>query len=131
MLVRLAGSRKRYFGRLWDWFCGTGSELNLEAETSEPDLEAEIEKVLECSVIIKAGDVRGNGVVVGPRKVLTALHGYYEKNKKFDVIDYHGVVRKGFVLKTWYEQSVVDIAVIELYLSLLYSKTLCQSKLIM
>jgi len=80
-----------------------------------PDYIAEIEKVLDCTVIIKSGNgASGNGIIVTPTKLLTALHGFFQKNDPFQVIDRHGVSRQGFVRETWYTPSIVDIAVIEL-----------------
>ena len=49
-----------------------------------------------------------------PTKLLTALHGIFRKNDKFEIIDRHGISRQGFVKETWYESSKIDIAVIEL-----------------
>lgn len=82
---------------------------------TEPDLTAEVQKVLDCTVILKSsGGARGNGIVVTRNKLLTALHGYFHEGDLFDIIDRHGISRKGFVKRAWYSENVVDMAVIEL-----------------
>jgi hypothetical protein len=75
----------------------------------------EVEKVLDCTVIIKSvTGSRGNGIVVAPNKLLTALHGCFKNNDIFDIVDRRGISRRGFVKESWYSASRVDIAVIEL-----------------
>ena len=79
-------------------------------------MEKKISVALDCSVIIKAidCDAMGRGVAVNKTMLLTALHGLFKEGDKFEVIDRHGISRKGTVKATWYESSSVDIAVIQL-----------------
>lgn len=49
-----------------------------------------------------------------PTKLLTSLHGYFQEGDLFVILDRRGIARQGFVKRSWYNQSTVDIAVIEL-----------------
>jgi hypothetical protein len=52
---------------------------------------------------------------VAPNKLLTALHGYFQNNSVFEIVDrHHGISRQGFVRESWYHAGIVDIALIEL-----------------
>lgn len=81
----------------------------------EFDFDAESQKVLDSSVIIKSlSGARGRGIVVTSNKLLTALHGVFKQGTACEVIDWHGKVRNGFVLATWYSPPLTDIVVIQL-----------------
>ena len=51
---------------------------------------------------------------MAPKKLLTALHGYFQNNSVFEIVDRHGISRQGFVRENWYHANIVDIALIEL-----------------
>ena len=51
---------------------------------------------------------------MAPKKLLTALHGYFQKNSVFEIVDRHGNSRQGVVKESWYSANIVDIALIEL-----------------
>lgn len=51
---------------------------------------------------------------MAPKKLLTALHGYFQNNSVFEIVDRHGISRQGFVRESWYLANIVDIALIEL-----------------
>lgn len=79
------------------------------------DISVEIEKVLDCTVIIKSSEgASGNGIIVTSNKIVTALHGLFGENDHFDIIDRHGHLRAGLVKKNWYSANIVDIALIVL-----------------
>eukprot|EP01031_Cornospumella_fuschlensis_P028311 gene28311-34183_t len=81
----------------------------------EPDLDAEVDKILNCTVIIKVIDgARGNGIAVTRTKVLTSLHGLFNQGDAFNIIDCHGTIRRGSVLRSRFSSRIVDIAVLEL-----------------
>lgn len=83
--------------------------------TAQLNLQIEVEKVLDCTVFIKSSTgARGKGIIVHPDKLLMSLHGYFKKNDPFEIVDRHGVSRRGFVLDAWYAEDEVDIAVIQL-----------------
>lgn len=74
-----------------------------------------MKKVLDGAVLIQSpGGIHEYGIIVTPKKLVTALHGHFPKKSVIDIFDRHGISRQGFVKESWYDADVVDIALIEL-----------------
>jgi hypothetical protein len=93
--------------------CSSGSSSKQSREEEE-NIEEEIQKVIDSTIIIKINSETGNGVALSNKKAVTAVHGGYHVGQVVQVIDIHGHTKNGIISFMKYEASKVDIAVVEL-----------------
>jgi hypothetical protein len=78
------------------------------------EVEPDWEHVKKCVVIISNDLAYGQGIVISPYLIMTALHGSFGELTPFTITALESEARTGYVLRQWYEPSKVDITLIKL-----------------